>query len=122
MRSTKILLTMAAITFCASTALAAADRPAVGSQSGATVPGAASLPGKKGQPAQPQASITISCGNGKKFYLTTGTSGGTCQTLTDPNNGQVIGGECGGSGNYSQTHCGGGCQQTSGSGGCSPMN
>jgi hypothetical protein len=118
MRSTKILLTMAAITFCASTALAAADRPAAGTQSKA----AASLPGKKGQPAQPQASITISCPDGKKFYLTTGTSGGTCTVLNDPNNGAVLGGECGGGGNYSQTACNGGCQQTSGSGGCSPTN
>ena len=124
MRFTRLaVLAFAAILFCGGAAFAA-ETKATGSQSGAPDQGAAPAPGKrKAPPVQPQSSITIFCGNGKRIALTTGTGGGSCTALTDPHDAHiVIGGVCGDGGNYADAHCETGCMDTRGSGTCAPAN
>jgi hypothetical protein len=67
----------------------------------------------------PTASITITCKNGKKFALTTRTTGGKCSAVFDAAE-NVIGGECEDGNNASLARCGQGCLVATGSSSCSP--
>ena len=66
------------------------------------------------------ASLEVTCGGGKTYEISTGTSGGSCRVDTD-SNGTVTGGSCGtlaGSSNGASMTCSQGCTGSSGSGSC----
>jgi hypothetical protein len=68
----------------------------------------------------PRASITITCKNGKKFALATGTTAGKCTAVLDAAE-NVIGGECEDGTNSSLARCAQGCLAATGSSSCSPV-
>lgn len=66
------------------------------------------------------ASLEVTCGGGKTYEISTGTSGGSCGVDTD-SNGTVTGGSCGtlaDSSNGASMTCSQGCTGSSGSGSC----
>jgi hypothetical protein len=73
----------------------------------------------------PNANLTITCANGTKFTLSTGSSAGSCTVDVAPGgSGTVIGGSCYGpdGSTLSRAACGQGCNTANGSGSCSPVN
>ena len=80
-------------------------------------PVAAASPIRKGAGgAIPSAAIDLDCGGGKVIKLTTGTNGGTCQTITTTNPPSAV---CDDGPNESYANCNSGCETTKGSGTCS---
>ncbi len=109
MRSMRVLvLAFAAISFGGGAALAASDAPGAKS--------------KKVAPPQTQAAITVACGDGKKFNISTGNSGGFCSVNTSGST--VQGGHCYGSDGslLANVLCSSGCTQAAGSGSCASVN
>jgi hypothetical protein len=118
MRTIKFLvLALSALIFYSGTALAASEQTTTESPSGPSTPGATPSPGKKTTPpVQPRASLTLTCSNGKAFKIATGTGTGMCvvgiNTASCEINGKTV----------SSASCSAGCESTSGSGSCSPVN
>jgi hypothetical protein len=114
MQSTLLLaFTFSAALFCSGAVLAASEQTTTESPSGATAPGGTPSPGKKiNPPVQPRASITLDCGGGKKFKISTGTNTGSCSQNS-------AGAHCSIGGNtVAMATCPDGCQITSGTGSC----
>lgn len=70
------------------------------------------------------AKIDVSCSNGKKFSLSTGSNTGQCKLTygngpAGPGTGPVVGGACGdGKANQASASCQDGCNSASGAGSC----
>jgi hypothetical protein len=118
MRSTKFLaLVLSTSLLYSGPALAASEQTTTESQPGATAPGGTPPTGKKRTPPlQPTASITLDCGGGKKFKVSTGTNTGNCNASGNAAmcvlNGQQV----------ALAKCPNGCDETAGSGSCEPVN
>lgn len=96
---------------------------------GTTTGGTAARPGPQGPTALPPrvvygttaipAQIDVSCSDGNKYTISTGTGGGSCTVVTS-NGSHVDGGYCGDTkGNGSSVFCGIGCTGATGNGKCS---
>jgi hypothetical protein len=100
MRYAKLsVLTLSAIMFCTGTALAAGEASGAGK--------------KKTQVAPPvtKASVTLDCGGGKTFKISTGSNTGECQLSAGF-------AACSDGGLVSSARCGDGCITAQGSGSC----
>jgi hypothetical protein len=115
MRFTKFfVLAFLAFIFYSGAALAASEQTTTESSTGPATPGGAPSTGKKiTPPVQPRASMTLDCGGGKKFKISTGSFGGQCgsnatsATCTD-SSGRTV----------AKATCPDGCQVTFGAGTC----